>query len=116
MRLGELLSHDVIDGGSAICSCWYIYSVCGIWNEHQWICCRLFAFRKAIKTEFYEIHNYIQNYWGFKDDGTISLSKGKRVFLYSIIHLSRNPQILFIFRGLQVVVCCSVIGEVPYLR
>ena len=44
MRLGELLSHDVIDGGSVICSCWYIYSVCGIWNEHQWICCRLFAF------------------------------------------------------------------------
>ena len=36
-----------------------------------------FAFRKAIKTEFYEIHNYIQSYWGFKDDGTISLSKGK---------------------------------------
>lgn len=44
-----------------------------------------FAFRKAIKTEFYEIHNYIQNYWGFKDDGTISLSKGKEPTTYPLM-------------------------------
>lgn len=44
-----------------------------------------FAFRKAIKTEFYEIHNYIQSYWGFKDDGTISLSKGKEPTTYPLM-------------------------------
>lgn len=44
-----------------------------------------FAFRKAIKTEFYEIHNYIQSYWGFKDDGTISLSKGKEPATYPLM-------------------------------
>lgn len=44
-----------------------------------------FAFRKAIKTEFYEIHNYIQNYWGFKDDGTIYLSKGKEPTTYPLM-------------------------------
>lgn len=44
-----------------------------------------FAFRKAIKTEFYEIHNYIQNYWGFKDDGTMSLSKGKEPTTYPLM-------------------------------
>ena len=44
-----------------------------------------FAFRKAIKTEFYEIHNYIQSYWGFKDDGTISLSKGKDPTTYPLM-------------------------------
>lgn len=44
-----------------------------------------FAFRKAIKTEFYEIHNFIQSYWGFKDDGTISLSKGKEPTTYPLM-------------------------------
>lgn len=44
-----------------------------------------FAFRKAIKTEFYEIHNYIQSYWGFKDNGTISLSKGKEPTTYPLM-------------------------------
>lgn len=44
-----------------------------------------FAFCKAIKTEFYEIHNYIQSYWGFKDDGTISLSKGKEPTIYPLM-------------------------------
>ena len=44
-----------------------------------------FAFRKAIKTEFYEIHNYIQSYWGFKDDGTISLSKDKEPTTYPLM-------------------------------
>lgn len=44
-----------------------------------------FAFRKAIKKEFYEIHNYIQSYWGFKDDGTISLSKGKEPTTYPLM-------------------------------
>ena len=44
-----------------------------------------FAFRKAIKTEVYEIHNYIQSYWGFKDDGTISLSKGKEPTTYPLM-------------------------------
>lgn len=44
-----------------------------------------FAFRKAIKTEFYEIHNYIQSYWGFKDDGTISLSKGNEPTTYPLM-------------------------------
>lgn len=44
-----------------------------------------FAFRKAIKTEFYEIHNYIQSYWGFKDDGTISLSNGKEPTTYPLM-------------------------------
>lgn len=44
-----------------------------------------FAFRKAIKTEFYEIHNYIQSYWGFKDNGTISLSNGKEPTTYPLM-------------------------------
>ena len=44
-----------------------------------------FAFRKAIKTEVYEIHNYIQSYCGFKDDGTISLSKGKEPTTYPLM-------------------------------
>ena len=52
-----------------------------------------FAFRKAIKTEFYEIHNYIQSYWGFKDDGTISLSNGKEPTTYPLM-LIHIPQTL----------------------
>lgn len=44
-----------------------------------------FAFRKAINTEYYDMHNHIQSYWGFNADGSITIGNGKEPTTYPLM-------------------------------
>ena len=44
-----------------------------------------FAFRKAINTEYYDMHNHLQSYWGFNANGSITIGNGKEPTTYPLM-------------------------------
>lgn len=44
-----------------------------------------FAFRRAIKTEYYDMHNHLQSYWGFNANGSITVGNGKEPTTYPLM-------------------------------